>query len=128
MSFSSSWAFCRVRSSRRSVHDAFGRILTRQWRQIFQPHSVLYSRICHRTRPAGTCERFQASWSREERTTLELQAAAALVCYEMTSKAGMLAQLGIPLDSAPEASFLVKVRDRVLSHPDIARVQRGLTR
>jgi hypothetical protein len=53
---------------------------------------------------------------------IEADAFISLIYYEVTSVVSMLRQLGIPLDIAPEVLFLVKVRDRFLSHVRLSGV------
>lgn len=64
----------------------------------------------------------------EERWLVEVDAFTSLIYYEVTSIVGMLRQLAIEIDVAPEVQFLVKVRDRFLSHVQLSGVARGLGR
>ncbi len=61
----------------------------------------------------------------EERWRVEVDAFTSLIYYEVTSIVGMLRQLSIVIDVALEVQFLVKVRDRFLSHVQLSGVMRG---
>lgn len=58
----------------------------------------------------------------------EVDGLTSLVYYEVTSIVGMLRQLCIGLHNRQEVKFLVKVRDRFLSHVQLSGVRRGAGR
>jgi hypothetical protein len=55
----------------------------------------------------------------------DVEAAVALIYYEVKSVVDMLRQLDIDVDGETETMFLLKVRDRFLSHPQLAGASRG---
>lgn len=55
----------------------------------------------------------------------DVEAAVALIYYEIKSIVDMLRQLGIEVRPDSETMFLLKVRDRFLSHPQLAGACRG---
>jgi hypothetical protein len=61
----------------------------------------------------------------EERWLAEVDCFTSLIYYEVTSIVTMLRQLSIGVDDKPELLFLVKLRDRFLSHVQLAGVRRG---
>ncbi len=54
-----------------------------------------------------------------------VESAVALVYYEVKSIVDMVRQIGIEPDRLSETMFLLKVRDRFLSHPQLAGASRG---
>lgn len=77
-------------------------------------------------RPDSNVRTIPPEWvEEEERWLVEVDALTSLVYYEVTSIVGMLRQLNITLDGHPEVRFLVKVRDRFLSHVQLSGVRRG---
>ena len=66
------------------------------------------------------------AWVEEEEAWLEeVDALTSLVYYQVTSVVSMLRQLGIRLEGRHELKFLVKIRDRFLSHVQLAGVRKG---
>jgi len=76
--------------------------------------------------PGSNVRTVPAEWvDEEDRWLEEVDALTSLVYYEVTSVVGMLRQLKIAVDGHPEVKFLVKVRDRFLSHVQLSGVRRG---
>jgi hypothetical protein len=61
----------------------------------------------------------------DELILLEIDSYLSLIYYEVTSVVRMLSQLGISIESATELKYMVKVRDRFLSHVQLSGVRRG---
>jgi hypothetical protein len=77
-------------------------------------------------RPGSNVRTLPSAWvDEEERWLEEVDALTSLVYYEVTSIVGMLRQLNIALHDHQEVKFLVKVRDRFLSHVQLSGVRRG---
>jgi hypothetical protein len=55
----------------------------------------------------------------------DVESAVGLIYYEVKSVMDMLRQLDIKVDRESETMFLLKVRDRFLSHPQLAGASRG---
>lgn len=60
----------------------------------------------------------------EERWLVEIDAFTSLIYYEVTSVIKMLGQLKVAINPASEVQYLVKVRDRFLSHVQLSSVAR----
>lgn len=60
-----------------------------------------------------------------EQWLAEVDCFTSLIYYEITSIVHMLRQLGITIAEGSEVHFLVKLRDRFLSHVQLAGVRRG---
>lgn len=61
----------------------------------------------------------------DELILLEVDSYLSLIYYEVTSVVRMLNQLEISVDSAAEVKYMVKIRDRFLSHVQLSGVRRG---
>jgi len=95
--------------------------LTEQWnnrQECFQALPTDPGRPNTRTIPQD----FQ---DEEEHWRVEVDAFTSLIYYEVTSVVRMLRQLDISIDSASEVQYLVKVRDRFLSHVQLSGLARG---
>lgn len=76
--------------------------------------------------PGSNARTVPQTWVEEEEHWLEeVDTLTSLVYYEVTSMVSMLRQLGIELVGSQEVKFLVKIRDRFLSHVQLAGVRRG---
>jgi hypothetical protein len=67
----------------------------------------------------------QAMLDAEERWLAEVDCFTSLIYYEVTSIVTMLRPLGLGVDYKAELLFLVKLRDRFLSHVQISGVRKG---
>ncbi len=61
----------------------------------------------------------------EDRWLVEVDVFTSLIYYEVTSVVGMIRQLEVEIDPGSEIQYLVKVRDRFMSHVQLSRVTRG---
>ena len=64
----------------------------------------------------------------EEQRLVEADAFTSLIYYEVTSLVGMLLQLGVTVTRQSELQYLVKVRDRFLSHGQLSGLARSADR
>jgi len=76
--------------------------------------------------PGSNVRTVPQAWIEEEEHWLEeVDALTSLVYYEVASMISMLRQLGIGFGGYQEVKFLVKIRDRFLSHVQVAGVRKG---